>query len=233
MNNPIDSTGVLDRLRRFDPERWRQGGPAEIERGEAAVREVLRADPENVDAVHELAMVDWLAGRRRAAIVRLRKVAKLDPARAREVDEQIASIEAEESRILSAKYTRELEQEEAEAARAAEVAERRAAVRAEAGERSLRRAERSVAKQRPDLDQAVRFWKPTAGVGVAVAFFVFKLVVGCSAEADDDSQPVRPDAPITQTTQTALDRQRQQQQLLRDIEQYASRTPIPPVPAPR
>ncbi|MCU1645175.1 MAG: hypothetical protein JWN03_5450 [Nocardia sp.] len=48
---------------------------------EAAAREALRIDPENIDALEELALNDMIAGRVRPARSKLLRVAELDPSR--------------------------------------------------------------------------------------------------------------------------------------------------------
>ncbi|WP_327143238.1 tetratricopeptide repeat protein [Nocardia sp. NBC_01327] len=59
---------------------------------EAAAREALRIDPENIDALEELALNDMISGRVRPARRNLLRVAELDPSRGDSVRARLATL---------------------------------------------------------------------------------------------------------------------------------------------
>ncbi|MFE6863825.1 hypothetical protein [Nocardia sp. NPDC057668] len=179
-----ETNHILGLLRRFDAQRWRAADAEAIARADAELREVLRAEPGNAGAAHELALCEWLAGKRRTAIVRLRAVARLDPDRAGEVAEQIAAIEAAESRLSTAKA----EQQDRVAA---ERAEQRAAARIRAQEKALLQGEREVREHGIDIDQARKLWKPATAIVVALAWWLLKDAAGCAVD-EHERQSSRP-----------------------------------------
>ncbi|MGW4244971.1 tetratricopeptide repeat protein [Nocardia sp. NPDC004722] len=65
-------------------------GPDAMSQAEAAFREVLRLDPENSEALYELALITVDRGERQQGATQLRRVAELDPTYAPAVRDQLA-----------------------------------------------------------------------------------------------------------------------------------------------
>ncbi|MGN2634716.1 tetratricopeptide repeat protein [Nocardia takedensis] len=66
--------------------------PERLVDAQAAVHRVLALDPDNVDALHEMALIDLAAGRRATAMRRLNEVARADHTRAPKVRAQLSEI---------------------------------------------------------------------------------------------------------------------------------------------
>lgn len=177
----VDAERVLGELRACDEQRWRDDDPEAIARGEAQLRDELRDDPENVTVIRQLALLDWLYGRRRAAITRLRTIVKIDPDRGDEIAAQIAIIEAEEEQAAAAKAVREAE---AEAARE-RIAERKAAVAARRA-----RARRATRAEEARATRVRRPKRSMAGTLFLLPFFLIaRLLLHSCATDSSGSEP--------------------------------------------
>ncbi|MFF0611610.1 tetratricopeptide repeat protein [Nocardia tengchongensis] len=189
----VHNGAVLVELRRCDADRWRSAESADIERAVAELAELRQARPEDADLVYESALADWLCGRRRAAITRLRKISRLDPERAGQADAHIATLEAEDQRAAEAlaaqrevRARREEHKAETEVERAAEAA----IARRQARERAKARQAQAGGSNRADLDAAVRVERPGAAarnrwhwlVVVPLIFLVKMSLHGCATD---------------------------------------------------
>ncbi|MFF2553242.1 tetratricopeptide repeat protein [Nocardia sp. NPDC058058] len=72
------------------------------EQAEAAFREALRLDPENAEALYELALVDIDGGERARGAEQLRRVALLDPEYGSAVRDHLEWLAAEDDRLVQA-----------------------------------------------------------------------------------------------------------------------------------
>ncbi|MFF2553244.1 tetratricopeptide repeat protein [Nocardia sp. NPDC058058] len=174
---------VLAELRRFDPERWRETTPESFDAGVAVLRDQLAIDPRNAAAAHELALTDWLCGRRRAALARLRKVGQWDSERgdserAEQVARHIVLIESETERAEAAKVEREIA---AEAARVR--AQQRAQQRRNRSGKSTTRELAAATSSRPQ-----RRWGG-ALLLFPILLFVRLVASGCSADSSGHQPP--------------------------------------------
>ncbi|OJF83701.1 tetratricopeptide repeat protein [Nocardia seriolae] len=112
--DPAAALTNLDRALELDPDnvhvhvlrgltlRRNLKGPDSMARAEAAFREVLRLEPENSEALYELALITVDRGERAAGATQLRRVAELDPAYGDAVREQLAWLAKEEDRLAQA-----------------------------------------------------------------------------------------------------------------------------------
>ncbi|MFI1914634.1 tetratricopeptide repeat protein [Nocardia sp. NPDC020380] len=180
---------LLWRLRACDEQRWRADDPEAIARGEAQLRDELRDDPENVAVIRQLALLDWLHGRRRAAITRLRTIVKLDPDRGDEIAAQIAVIEAEEEKAAAAKAVRAAE---AEAARE-RIAEQKAAVAARRA-----RAHRAARAEQARATRVRRPKRSMAGTLFLLPFFLIArlLLHSCSTDSSGSEPHYTTPSPV-------------------------------------
>ncbi|GAB2526828.1 tetratricopeptide repeat protein [Nocardia heshunensis] len=99
--DPAGALANLDKALELDPDnvhvhvlrgltlRRNVKGPAALAQAEAAFREVLRLEPENSEALYELALITVDRGERQAGATQLRRVAELDPAYGTAVREQL------------------------------------------------------------------------------------------------------------------------------------------------
>ncbi|GAA2476105.1 tetratricopeptide repeat protein [Nocardia seriolae] len=202
---PVLDQQVLEELRNCDAGRWHGTAAADIERAVAELAELRQAHPEDADILYESALADWLCGRRRAAITRLRKVSRLGPARAGQVEAHIATLEEQDQRAVETRAAQREEQAWREE-REAESELERAAEQAIA-----RRAARARAKARRggvDLDAAVRVERPAAAASfkrhwliVVPAIFLVKLSLhGCASSSGDHQPSVYTPPPYTSAT---------------------------------
>ncbi|MEV6068595.1 tetratricopeptide repeat protein [Nocardia sp. NPDC052001] len=171
--------GILAELRLLNAEHWRVATAESFVATVTALREMLRADPENAAAAHELALADWLCGRRRAALARLRKVAQWDSGRAEEVARHIGLIESEVERAETARVEREIAAE---------------AVRVRAREQARQRRARSRAASTREKAAATRLHRPRRWGGSALLLFPILLFVrlvasGCSSDSSGHQPP--------------------------------------------
>ncbi|MET9489410.1 tetratricopeptide repeat protein [Nocardia sp. NPDC006630] len=77
-------------------------GPDSLRLAEEAFRAVLRLDPENAEALYELALIDLERGNRAAGEEQLRRVARLDPEYGDAVRENLEWLAREDDRLAAA-----------------------------------------------------------------------------------------------------------------------------------
>ncbi|MEV0462144.1 hypothetical protein AB0I30_03675 [Nocardia tengchongensis] len=198
---------VLADLRRCDAERWRSIERADVERAVARLAELRQANPDDIGILYESALADWLCGRWRTAITRLRRVARLDPERAAQVEAQIAAIEAAERQIIETraaqrekKARRERQQAESDLELAAEQSIARRAARARV------RGSGSAKVNAAELDAAVRVRRPGPFTRPQYWLVVFPLLIllrlmlhSCAADSShsgSDRPVTTPPAPL-------------------------------------
>ncbi|WP_327143239.1 tetratricopeptide repeat protein [Nocardia sp. NBC_01327] len=80
-------------------------GPDSLRLAEEAFRAVLRLDPENAEALYELALIDLERGNRTAGEEQLRRVARLDPEYGDAVRENLEWLAREDERLADAART--------------------------------------------------------------------------------------------------------------------------------
>lgn len=184
---------LVEELQGCNAKRWHNTAPADVDKAVAELAELRQTEPENADLLYESALADWLCGRRRSAITRLRKVSRLDPERAGQVDAHIATLEAEDQQAAEAlaaqremRARREERTAETEVERAAEAA----IARRQARERAKARRAQAGGSNRADLDAAVRVERPGAAerikwhwlVVVPLIFLVKMSLHGCATD---------------------------------------------------
>ncbi|WP_040802622.1 tetratricopeptide repeat protein [Nocardia concava] len=186
----VDDPELLAELRRCDADRWRSIEPADVEQATARLAELRQEQPENADILYESALADWLCGRRRAAINRLRKVARLDPARMGQVEAHIATLEAEDERAIEARAARRekqtRQQHERQLENDVEHAAEQAIARRERRERAKVRRGLGSSASGVDLAAAVRVRRKIRWLVLIPALLLARLALyACASHADD------------------------------------------------
>lgn len=201
----VSDPALLEELRQCDADRWRNTEPADIERALAELAALRQEQPENAYVLYESALADWLCGRRRAAINRLRKVARLDPTRAGQAEAHIATLEAEDEQAIEARAARRekqtRQQHERQLENDVEHAAEQAIARRERRERAKARRGLGSSASGVDLDAAVRVRRKIRWLVLIPALLLARLALyACASHADDHRSVPSPTtgAPIYQ-----------------------------------